>query len=238
MKHLTFDPDGDLLLLFSSRLEDQEIAEVDPSERMSDQSATKEHQLVIPEGSIRSNTVADRNDDVCPLDIRMLVSSKHMMLASRVFKVMLSNTFSEGRTLRSTGKLELPLPDDDHVAFEILLKIIHGRLRSVPLQVNLLLLSRIAIMVDKYELLEGVVVFSDMWIKRLQKTVPTSLTADLPPWLFISRVYSKPSIFSKLTKILQLESTGRLGESELASFPLPTSIIGIRSLGIITSTQS
>ncbi len=59
------------------------------------------------------------------------------------------------------GQLELPLPDDDSVAFEILLNIIHGHPRSVPHQIDLLLLSRLAMMVDKYGLQEVVVVFSD-----------------------------------------------------------------------------
>jgi hypothetical protein len=228
MELMTFDPDGDLLLLFPRRPEDREAAEVDPSECISNQSATEERRLVILKAPPRSDTVAAHKTDVCPVDIRMLVSSRHMMLASRVFKVMLSNTFSEGLALRSTGQLELPLPDDDPVAFEILLNIIHGHPRSVPRQIDLLLFSRLAMMVDKYELQEVVAVFSDTWITQLQNTLPKSCTPDLPPWLFISWVYDKPSIFSHVTKILQLESTGRLEEDELASFPIPKSIIGIK----------
>ena len=58
------------------------------------------------------SSVANDNDEDRPVDIyaRFL---KHMMIASRVFKALLSDNFSEGHALRLSGKLKLPLPDDD-----------------------------------------------------------------------------------------------------------------------------
>ena len=207
MVDLIFDPDGEVLLHLSRSLEDdQHTPQVDPS-------------------AIANDSNKDRR-----VETLMLVSSRHMMLASRVFKVMLSNTFSEGLALRSAGKLKLPLPDDDPVAFEILLNIIHGHPRSVPRQIDLQLLRRLAITIDKYELQEVVQVFSDAWLNNLKNTLPKSFTPDLLLWLFIFLVLDKPSEFRHASKIIQLESTGRIGEDLLLNLPLPGSIIGIRSL--------
>lgn len=145
---------------------------------------------------------------------------------------MLSATFSEGLALRSAGKLELPLPSDDPDAFEILLGIIHGRSKSVPRQVNLDLLSRLAIAVDKYELQEAVEVYSEAWIKSLQDTFPTCFTSDIPRWLLISWVFEKTLEFERATKIFQLESISVLEEGELCDLPIPISIIGIYVLDL------
>jgi hypothetical protein len=90
MEHLTYDPDGDLLLLLSSRSEDdQHTPPVDPSENIGDGSETVD---------LRGSAANSNNEDR-PIDIHMLISSKHMTLASRVFKAMLSDSFSEGHAL-------------------------------------------------------------------------------------------------------------------------------------------
>ncbi|ESZ90740.1 hypothetical protein SBOR_8874 [Sclerotinia borealis F-4128] len=60
----------------------------------------------------------------------VLVSSKHMLFASPVFKAMLKGGFQEAIELKTIGKTEIPLPDDDSTAMIILTDIIHGRLKS------------------------------------------------------------------------------------------------------------
>jgi hypothetical protein len=179
MEHLIYDPDSDLVLLLSNRFEDdQQPPPNDISENIVDESET----VLLRDSNINENK-EDR-----ATDIHMLVSSKHMKLASRVFKAMLSNNFSEGHALHSSGKLELPLPDDDPAAFKILLNIIHGQPRVVPHQVGLTLCSRLAATIDKYELHEVVEVFSDIWMKHLRNGLPESSTPDLLQWLLIAWV--------------------------------------------------
>ncbi|MCJ1236184.1 hypothetical protein MMC14_004161 [Varicellaria rhodocarpa] len=45
--------------------------------------------------------------------VRMQVSSMNPTVSSPVFNAMLSEKFKEGGTLRVTGSIEIPLPDDD-----------------------------------------------------------------------------------------------------------------------------
>jgi BTB/POZ domain len=227
MKNITFDPDGDLRLLLRNPVQDAaETSEVGPDENVSEELGNDLSGLVIPEESLNSNDVALKDDEDCSDVVEMLVSSKHMMLASKVFKAMLSN-FSEGYTLRSTGKVEQTLPEDDPAAFEILLNIIHGRTRSVPRQVDLPLLARLAITTDKYELWEVVEMFSDVWITHLQDSIPKSFSKDLHLWLLISWVFGKPSEFSHVSKVLQKEASGRIEGVLPDNLPIPPSIIGM-----------
>lgn len=55
--------------------------------------------------------------------------------------------------------MEIPLPDDDPVAFGILLRILHAQNNFVPREVDLPLLTGISILVDKYQIHNAVGVF-------------------------------------------------------------------------------
>lgn len=165
-----FDPDGDLLLLlFRPPDEASEVSSNDSDELDSsaddganpngtetpggDEDVVTDVQDkadVIGDTSIfgdkRLNGLTNTNnsEEVAPelpdIAVHMLVSSKHMMLASPVFRAMLRpDTFKEGQTLQAAGKLEVSLPDDDPVALVVLLNIIHGQTRKVPRRVEYVL---------------------------------------------------------------------------------------------------
>jgi len=67
--------------------------------------------------------------------------------------------FKEGHDL-AKGTAEVPLPDDDPTAFQILLDIIHHRYRRVPKKLDLDTVAEIAILVDKYQVHEYVIMSS------------------------------------------------------------------------------
>lgn len=160
-------------------------------------------------------------------ETRMLVSSKHMIHVSPVFKAMFRHeTFAEGREL-AKGKAVVPLPDDDPFAMRILLNLIHSNYRKVPRIVDLDTMTSIAILADKYELTDVLYTHSELWLKELKKTVPVSLTQDLLPWLAISCVFNMAPEFKHLTRIATLESSGDLGlgESE-QDLPIPAHVFG------------
>jgi hypothetical protein len=118
------------------------------------------------------------------VDCHILVSSKHLILASPAFKAKLQGVFKESMKLRGTGELEIPLPNDDPDVFLILLHILQHRIKKVSRLVSLLCLTKLAILVDKYQIYEPVEVFSDTWIDRLRgrkSDVPESLTLDVLP---------------------------------------------------------
>jgi hypothetical protein len=159
--------------------------------------------------------------------MRMLVSSKHLILASPVFKAMLSKKFQEGNTLCSTGHLEISLLDDNPDAFSILLSIIHGKIRNVPREVSLRTLSQISILVDKYELHEVAETFSDGWLNTLRPFVPRRLTENMSAWLNISWVFCQKEHFTVLTKIVEEQMEESWFEYLEEDLVIPGDIIGM-----------
>jgi len=158
---------------------------------------------------------------------QFLISSKHMMLVSPVFRAMLQPGFKEGTMLQSEGKVEVSLPDHAG-AFTILIDIIHCRLKRVPLKVDLHMLLEIAILVDKYQMYEVVDVFSDIWVRELVATLPKTYSADVLPWLCISWVFELEDQFKQLTRILESERTWqddlKMIEGSLWDLPIPESV--------------
>ncbi|OCK89655.1 uncharacterized protein K441DRAFT_734709 [Cenococcum geophilum 1.58] len=197
MEDRTFDPNGDITLIMRSHLEDDQTSE----------------RTTTTESVIEST----------PMHVRMLVSSKHLVLASSVFGAMLQGRFNEGQTLRSAGYLELPLPDDDPVAFSILLDVIHGHTRKVP---------------HKYQLQEVVEVFSDGWVQALSREVPASLTADLIHWLCIFWVFGQSDKFKLMTRIMERESGGTIWTEDLPIPPAVLDAIENKRQGVIASAIS
>lgn len=170
--------------------------------------------------------VIKSDEENSPELIRIRASSKHLTLASPVFKVMLHANFREGLEFRDKGHAELRLLDDDPDAFLIVLNLIHGHIRKVPREIDLPMLTEIAIIADKYEVLESTEMLFEHWFQNLEETVPVTLNDDLLPWMCISWVFKKPDIFKRLTKIAQLESKGFLDEKLL---PIPESILSMDS---------
>ncbi|KAG4431287.1 hypothetical protein IFR05_013231 [Cadophora sp. M221] len=169
--------------------------------------------------------------------VQMRVSSKHLILASPTFRTSLgSDTYPEGRTLQNEGSLAIPLPDEDPDAMIILLNIIHGLSSKVPRQVDLNMLSKIAVTVNHRHIHEAVGIWSDTWIGNLKRVegLPRSYTPDtLLPWLFISWVFRKHEDFRKMAQILEQESDSIL-ETEVDAVYIgpyiPASIILIHNL--------
>ena len=162
-------------------------------------------------------------------DVKIRVSSRHMALASPVFQSRLDkNKFSEGCTLQSEGSVQVSFPDDDPDAFLVLLNVIHGLTRAVDRHPDLELLTQLAILVDKYQCLQTVEVFAEIWIDNLLDDVglPEAYTDDVIPWLFISWVFESADIFQNMTRIIQLECDDTLDDDVNEGIPIPGLVIG------------
>ena len=157
----------------------------------------------------------------------MLVSSKHLMLASPVFRAMLQHSnFKEGDELRKNGRVEVALPDDHPTAFRIMMDIIHGRVSKVPRQVSLEILTNMSILIDKYETLESFGLIIDVWLLHLEKSLPTCFNSDVLPWLSIAWVFRLPEHFQKMTRVLQTVADGAKEESCADVLPVPSRVFG------------
>jgi hypothetical protein len=204
-EHHTFDVDGDLLLLLTRTDDENDPPSVNKNldllDKLDDESLEEGDVNIrteILDAEVLDESSSERQTDEAKpqTEVRMLVSSKHMMLASPVFKAMLEgSTFKEGKELNMSGKVEVPLPDDEPTALEIILNIIHGRNRRVPKKVSFKTLTNIEILVDKYQMVETVEAYSDYWISCLRKDMPEDFDCEREiefyRWIMISWVFWK-----------------------------------------------
>ncbi|KIW59466.1 hypothetical protein PV05_03913 [Exophiala xenobiotica] len=146
------------------------------------------------------------------------VSSRHLILASRVFRAMFNGNFREAAELRSQEVTKVPLPDDNPNAMVILLNIVHGLNGQVPTKISETFFLDIIMLIDKYELYEAAYVFTDIWFGYLWKW-----TESPPPrlfhWIHICWVLRRASEFKSLTQTAILESQSGLGQSDTGPCP-------------------
>ncbi|KIL84609.1 hypothetical protein FAVG1_12136 [Fusarium avenaceum] len=155
------------------------------------------------------------------VEIRMLVSGKHLALASSYFEKMFAGPYTEGKTNHS-GLRQVIANDWDPEAFNIILTIIHGYHRDVPRSLSLEMLAKLAMIVDYYQCHESVELYGDIWLANLESQIPTVYGRDCILCIFISCVFTQPEIFQKMTR-LALRYSGRLIEVE--DFLIPASLL-------------
>jgi hypothetical protein len=101
-------------------------------------------------GETATATASSGSDQVT--EIRMRVSSRHLILASRTFRAMLEGPWSENSSpAPESGPRQIKTSDWDAAALAIVLDAIHGRHMEIPKDINLGLLVRIATIVDYYD---------------------------------------------------------------------------------------
>ncbi|KAL2071695.1 hypothetical protein VTL71DRAFT_12930 [Oculimacula yallundae] len=157
------DPNGDLILVLkaaSTATAEEPEPEAENTQRAAKRAKTNRRS--------RPRIASPKVPEVLAVSevqsLRMQVSSKHVQLASPVFKAMLGRGFAEGEALRENGQVEIPLPEDDPVVFATLMNIIYGKSCLVPRKVDVTQLAHLAATVDKYQFQEAVGFHSDAWI--------------------------------------------------------------------------
>ncbi|KAL2071666.1 hypothetical protein VTL71DRAFT_12901 [Oculimacula yallundae] len=236
-----FDPDGDLLLLLG-RPTKTTLEHVQPTGGIDPELAMSAYEQAIEGGTgvtidltmdidDDSNEASEEEDEGTsepvsteePVqEMHMLVSSKHLMTASPVFKAMLKKGhFKEGTKLTS-GRSEVALDDDPPAAFKILMDILHFNARQVPRELDLKKFTNLAVLVDKYQLLEPVELFAARWLKDLQDT-PSIFMSDTHRILCIAWVFRSVAheLLLKIIKILLVYNEGKIGAGIAHQFPIP-----------------
>lgn len=223
---IVVDPDGDVMLVFdlveSSRLDHNQADTTADVKSLDGNSHGALDTSISPADLLTGSTWPELKQ------VRILVSSKHMSVASKVFKAMLQGGFRESIQLKETGKIELPLPDDDAEAWKILVNIIHGRFRSIPLKVDLTMLTQLAILVDKYQMHEIVYSYIPAWKTAIH--YPPVGWKDTIRWICISWVFEFEKEFQELTRKAQRDCVGTFENlirfNDLESLPIPQPVIG------------
>lgn len=116
---------------------------------------------------------------------------------------------------RFQNPTEIPLHQDDPEALLILLHTAHSQFGKVPRKVDLKTLTQIAILVDKYELLELTELLVDNWLLGVNDTIPSELNDDLQPWICIAAVFERESILQRVSEVSTRESKGTFDASNL-----------------------
>ncbi|KAF7895304.1 hypothetical protein EAF00_007118 [Botryotinia globosa] len=155
---------------------------------------------------------------------KILCSSKHLGLASAVFKAMLRpNVYNEGTTLSHVGKVEIPLPEDDTEIMKILVLLIHGRHHHSdyhPLA-TIDCLGQAAILVDKYQMHEATNFITAEWARSYFHASPiiSHRLSDLPFLFCITWVFNMNDEFQQVTHQMQDKTVGSIIDS-MARFPV------------------
>ncbi|KAI1055238.1 hypothetical protein LB505_013451 [Fusarium chuoi] len=153
-----------------------------------------------------------------PTEKQYLCSKKHLTLASRRAAVIFSSQFKEALT-EPDGlhhwKFEGIFDDE---AFELILKIIHGKTRGTPRSVSLDLLAGIATIVDDLECHESLSFFSEGWLLGYPNTsthCPIRGKA-LSQLILASFVFEDAKLFESYTK-----TAIKYSDDALPTFKLP-----------------
>ncbi|EFW14611.1 conserved hypothetical protein [Coccidioides posadasii str. Silveira] len=151
------------------------------------------------------------------------VSSKHLNLASIVFKQTLQGKFRETTTLQSTACVEIPLPNDDPEALTILLDICQVQMSNMPRTVSQRIMVQISCLVDQSYFNEVVLPFSDVWVDSVK---PDNIECLFPQGLVeLMAIYCCFNRPDKLREITQ-EAIGILCTNlEVNNLPIPSSYI-------------
>jgi hypothetical protein len=176
--------------------------------------------------SSRSSSKASDSD---LQEMRLRVSSKHLTLASAVFKALLRGGFAESRVLEVGLPAEVRLPDDEPAALLLLLYIIHGQPKKVPKEVSLNTLTHIAVLVDKYELHEVTAAAADAWYDMLERKGMTKnkhSLEELYQFLCISWVFRWTNMFNSMAHSAMLYSEGDIAVGKAADLPMPANLLG------------
>jgi hypothetical protein len=116
------------------------------------------------------------------------VASQVLCTASPVFRTMFSKTspFEEAASLHDparTTPITMKL-EDDSVAFEVVLNVLHLRNQHVEKQPALPTLLVIAKITDKYQLYEALMFVTDSWYTMIKESNATLLEKVMLAWAF------------------------------------------------------
>ncbi|OQV07263.1 hypothetical protein CLAIMM_11721 [Cladophialophora immunda] len=222
-----YDPRGDVQLVLSKRITPSAISPntgTGPTKKVQDGG---EAQLEAPAGQNNGASPAEAPTAHENQEIEAKVSSKHLSLASKVFRAMFDGNFREGVALGADQATKVPLPEDNADAMMVLLGIIHGLNRSVPRKIEYALFFAIVVLIDKYELQEATGVYTDLWFSDLWPARNT-LTPHLADRIYTCWVLRRPVEYTEVTRDAIYWCTSHFEENGLPFPPaIPTSRLSI-----------
>lgn len=157
---------------------------------------------------------------------RYRVSSRHLCLASPVFRTMLEGPWLEEAGTRDAPQ-EIFAEDFDPEALLIVLKAMHSRFRELPTSLELEAAREVAIVVDYYNCLEVVERFTDGWFPNVAsiKLIKNATEQYFTAVLAISFIFKNEAIFKAITKLAILCSVCPFSSCSY----IPQAVLGVHS---------
>ncbi|KAG5942527.1 hypothetical protein E4U59_001069 [Claviceps monticola] len=200
----------------------------DPSDDEDTHASTPETIAATVESSLPNDSGEAHGENIKREDVNFRLSSRHLALASPVFKTMLNGLWKESAPLSGWSdngcsvRYELTAAEWDDELFLILMNIIHGRNTLVPLYVDLTTLMKLSVLVDYYQCQEVTQFVVGHWIKALSNSLPKEYGRDCVAWMFVAWIFSCTDLFEKMTSLAMKGSEGGLGKIYL---PLPPMLL-------------
>ncbi|KAG6116209.1 hypothetical protein E4U13_002015 [Claviceps humidiphila] len=179
-------------------------------------------------------------------EVEFRLSSRHLALASPVFKAMLSGFWKESAPSSdqdnglakpwsplqsgSSCQVRYELTATEWVVkdFLLLMNIVHGHSRQVPYSVGLKTLARMSVLVDYYQCQEVTEFAVGLWIDKSPGKIPRlprQYGEDCVAWIFASWVFSRSEIFEKMTLLAITSCEGGLGKIYLPFPPMLLTVL-------------
>ncbi|KAG5966730.1 hypothetical protein E4U56_001195 [Claviceps arundinis] len=197
-------------------------------------------ELIAPtiESNVPSDSVEAHEEKSDLNEVEFRLSSRHLALASPVFKTMLNGFWKESTPSSDQSnesakplsplqnysncqvRYELAATEWDAQDFLLLMNIVHCRSLQVPYSIDLETLGRISVLVDYYQCQEVTQFFAGLWIGKLSGSLPTTYGRDCVTWIFVSWVFSHSEIFDKMTQLAIRTCEGGLGTINLPFPPM------------------
>lgn len=86
------------------------------------------------------------------------------------------------------------------------------------------MLTQIAFLVNKYDLLEITHFLARGWLSGIKHTTPTEINYDLLAWIYIAEIFKEKTISQNVQKVAIFESEGLLNAFDL---PIDAQILGL-----------
>ncbi|EXK78219.1 hypothetical protein FOQG_17090 [Fusarium oxysporum f. sp. raphani 54005] len=147
----------------------------------------------------------------------LVILGKHLTLASRRAAKLFSTNFKED-SREADGLYHWNFGGIfDAEAFELVLKIIHGKTRGIPQDVELDLLAGIASIVDDLECYDALSFFSQKWLLEhcWTYTLPQSENKTLAQLILVLFAFEDAALFQNSTQIAIRCSSDTLPTFEL-----------------------
>jgi len=154
------------------------------------------------------------------------VSSRHLILASPVFKALLTGGWKEGQPTIN-GEYQITAEGWEADAMVVFLDALHGRYLKIPKTVTLELLAKIAVIVDYYAAHEAMHLLYPLWVRHLRartffaKGPPNP--RELAMWICITWVFSDEPTFVTIVRGAVEHNATEFWAWEL---PIPGAVIG------------